>query len=131
MARLTGAAGLDGAADDLRQAADRLTDAGRHLVHSVRTMRWEGPGATRFRGQAHARGVELRRIVDGFDDAIRALRQAADAVRAESRDIARLERAYHDLVAAGAVPHHHPAPPPSGDTRWREYLPQVMAAAAR
>jgi uncharacterized protein YukE len=131
VARLTPAAGLDGAADDLRQAADRLADAGRHLAHGVRTMRWQGPGATRFRGQAQARGAELRRVVDGLHDAIRALRQAADAVRDESRDLDRLERAYHDLVAAGAVPHHHPAPPPSGDTRWREYLPRLMAAAAR
>jgi uncharacterized protein YukE len=126
MARLIQAARLDEAAEDLRRWEHRLTEVGGRLEHGVERMRWEGRGADRFRSQARERRAELRRITEQLGQAAAALRRAADEVRDEARDLARIERAYGDLAAAGVIKAAGRTPPPSGDTSWREYFQHVI-----
>jgi uncharacterized protein YukE len=126
MARLIQAARLDEAAEDLRRWDHRLAEVGGRLEHRVERMRWEGRGADRFRSHARERRAELRRITEQLGQAAAALRRAADEVRDEARDLARIERAYGDLVAAGVIKAADRTPPPSGDTRWREYFQHVI-----
>jgi uncharacterized protein YukE len=130
MARLIRAERLDEAADDLRRWEHRLAEAGARLDRQVERMRWEGRGATRFRSRARERHGELRRITEQLTHTAQALRHAAEEVRDEARDLARIEHAYHDLVASGAIRAAGRTPPPSGDTRWREFFQQVAGCQA-
>jgi uncharacterized protein YukE len=130
MTELISSARLDEAAGDLREAAHRLGAAVRRLDREAGSLRWRGRGADRFRSVWRHRQVTLERTVEELRRAAGACTAAAEDVREERRDLARLERAYRDLEAAGVLPSPRPAPPPPGDTAWREFFRQAVAGLA-
>jgi uncharacterized protein YukE len=126
MAELIASGRLDEAAADLREVAQRIAAEARRLERQAEHLRWRGRGADRFQAGWRHRHATLERAVDELRRAAAACAAAADEVRQERRDLARLERAYHDLVEAGALPCPRPAAPPHGDTLWREFFGQTV-----
>jgi uncharacterized protein YukE len=130
MAQLVSSGHLEEAAADLREAAERLTAVEQRLAGMAEHLRWRGRGADRFRAGWRHRHATLQRTIEELRSTAHAYASAADEVRDERRDIARIERAYRDLEATGALPLPRPVPPPHGDTRWREFFRQVVGGLA-
>ena len=122
MAELIPSARLDEAAADLREAAHRMAAAVQRLERQAEGLRWRGRGADRFRAGWRHRHAALQRAVDDLLRAAGACAAAADEVREERRDLARLEHAYRDMVAAGLLRGPLPPAPARYDTGWREFF---------